>query len=428
MIEELGFRKFTPKISWKTFFAARSNAFRLVVLSKLFFGEQSTWYVSVIAFFCKVTRVRFIRFQTYAFGHLLMEPDLFLKEKALKQAPRFFFIWILDSQKVANPTLLSLWQKRIRSISIPFIDLRSSPLDKLYHHPGIFYDIEKYITAINETGEFGRLQSDWGTRPPVVSITDELKQRGLQQLEAFGVPPGSWFICLHCRESGFHKYMPGQEYRNANIDTYAKAIDWVIEQGGWVFRLGDPSMRPLKERPGLIDYAHSSRKSDWFDIFLGSEARYTLGSCSGPSSMSATFGKPMAMPNSLPLSAVPFYCHAELGLATPKLLRSSQTGKLLTFEEIMSIDVGNFRWSELYEKEGLEIIDNDADDILAIVKELHQMSEGTFALSKEDQKRQNAVKSLFRRGHYGYLSECLFSPAFLNRHQDLLPNDTEDHA
>ncbi len=422
MIEDLGYRRYKPTVNWKALKSSRSLSYRLVLLAKLFFGEQSTWYVSIVALLCRITRIRFIRFQTFAFGHLLLEPDLFLKEKALKTIPRYFYLWIIDRQTVSNPALLEIWRSRIPSIRVPFIDLRSLPLENLYQHPGIFFDVEKYITAINKTGEFGRIQALWGNRAPVLSLPSDIKLRGYEQLEKMGVPSGSWFACVHCRESGYHKYARGQEYRNANIATYESAIDYIIEQGGWVIRLGDASMSPIPEKARLIDYALRPEKSDWFDLFLGSEAKFTLGSGSGPASMSASFGKPMALPNSLPLSSVPFYCHDHLGLATPKLLRSKDTGCLLSFSEIMNSDAANYRWYELYENDGLEILDNDDEDILAIAKELNQMADMAFQMSKEDEIRQQKMKALFRKGHFGYQSNCLFSPAFLKRYEHLLPS------
>src|ERR1700687_6198021 len=110
---------------------------------------------------------------------------------------------------------------------------------------------------------------DESGRPPLLQLEPELQQQGWSVLEKLGMPSNSWFVCLHVREAGFHKAWhekhPGT--RNANVLTYMNAVRTVIERGGWVVRMGDPTMAKLPELNGLIDYAHSSEKSAAVDVF-----------------------------------------------------------------------------------------------------------------------------------------------------------------
>ena len=375
---------YVPTISWKNFFITPSVSYKIVLFWKLLFNDQTKWEVQFVGFFCKILNIRFIHFRIYALGHLLMEPDLFLKEKALGCVPNHLYIWIIDKQVVANWALLNSWKKRIPHIYLRWIDFQSGYFRKFCKSNNIFYDTEKYIVAVDQTGMFGELQKKWGNRSPVLSIEPEWRKKGYIKLGKLGVPKGSWFACLHCREQGYHRFVSGQFFRNANIETYLKAIEFVVSSGGWVLRLGDSSMTKLPEMDHVIDYAHSEYKADWFDLFLGSECRYFVGSASGPTSLAPAYAKPMCMANCLPLSATPFYCHDGQGIATPKLLFSSKEKRFLTFAEIMSSEIGSYRFTELYENADLEWVDNDADDILNMTRELHDLSRGCLELSPED--------------------------------------------
>jgi hypothetical protein len=51
------------------------------------------------------------------------------------------------------------------------------------------------------------------------------------------------------------------------------------------------------------------------------------------------------------------------------------------------------------------------------------MADGTLVLSADDQELQSRVKAMFRPGHYGYGSDCLFSPAFLRKYRDHVCRD-----
>jgi len=69
--------------------------------------------------------------------------------------------------------------------------------------------------------------------------------------------------------------------RNANISDYTDAMRAIVARGGWCIRVGDPTMRPLDPIPGVVDYARSSSKSDWMDLFLCARCRFFLGNTSG---------------------------------------------------------------------------------------------------------------------------------------------------
>ena len=110
-----------------------------------------------------------------------------------------------------------------------------------------------------------------------------------------GLPRDAWFVCLHVRESGFHK---DQGYwRNGSMDNYIGAIEEVTSRGGWVVRMGDASMKRLPAMERVIDYPFTEAKSGLMDVYLISECRAYIGVHSGILSVAMLFQRPIILTN-----------------------------------------------------------------------------------------------------------------------------------
>lgn len=111
------------------------------------------------------------------------------------------------------------------------------------------------------------------------------------RVNEIGVPLTDWFVCLHVREAGFRNELKYNHLRNGTIANYIEGIKAVTDRGGWVVRLGDPSMTALPPMSRVIDYARSPFKSPLMDIYFMSECRYMIGTNSGPQDVTQMFQK-----------------------------------------------------------------------------------------------------------------------------------------
>ena len=129
-----------------------------------------------------------------------------------------------------------------------------------------------------------------------------------ERLKDLGVSPDDWFVCVHARESGYHGEIDprrenggrpsGGDYRNVNIRDYFPAIDYLTSKGGFVIRMGDPTMTRVKDIDGVIDYPFTKHKSMPMDLFLVSRCRFVLGSSSGfGTTFAPAFGSPLLVAN-----------------------------------------------------------------------------------------------------------------------------------
>ncbi len=188
--------------------------------------------------------------------------------------------------------------------------------------------------------------------------------------QVFGLPEDAWFVALHVREPGFHaswhKSHPGT--RHADISTYDRVIDLVTRAGGWVIRLGDRSMKPIEPRAQVIDYATSSFRNFELDVFLCGDCKYFIGTNSGLSLLPPLFGRRCVLTNWSPIAIPNWYLD---DIYIPKLVRQVEENRHLSFREMYGSVAGWTQWLRDYPEGMQEIEDNDADDLIDAVQELH---------------------------------------------------------
>jgi putative glycosyltransferase (TIGR04372 family) len=384
------------------------------------------WLVVLV---CRILRIRFLVNSVYPplfthIGHLAAEPDCFVKEGLLGLRPWFIGVLLIPRGSAANPCLLNCWRQRLWVVSSPFWVRLLSPLAAV---PELQYHTDPYVTAINKTPTFGPIQAAYAGRKPVLHLTRRHRKAGEAVLQRLGMPPGAWFVGIHCREGGFVSADPSKDpahratshrARNASIEGYLPAMKALVERGGWCIRLGDPSMSPLPPIPGVIDYANSPLRSDWMDIFLCSQCRFLLGSASGLCMVASVFGVPCAIANQTsPAIALPY---GPGDLFIPKPIFSVPSGEQLTLPEILGGPLGNARFTYCLDLARTTVEDNAPEDIRDLALEMLDELDGTFRETEEDQCLQAEFRALLHPGHYAYGTISRFGRLYLRKHRWLL--------
>ncbi len=248
-------------------------------------------------------------------GHLGMDFDSYFKDQLLSHR-KVLPVLLCAVRKPANEALLAHWRRNIRVIRSRWICWLLRPLMSF---PEVVDSLSGYCSVLRGAARTYDVQSRWADRAPIFHLSKAEIVRGEAQLRALGIPEGAWFVCVHSREGG---YAPGHEwansYRNTSITDYLEAMRAIVAHGGWCVRVGDPTMRPLDPMPGVVDYARSSSKSDWMDLFLCARCRFFLGNSSGLYGLAGIFGKPSALSNMTPLGSA--YSPFPGDISIPKLM------------------------------------------------------------------------------------------------------------
>jgi putative glycosyltransferase (TIGR04372 family) len=232
-------------------------------------------------------------------GHLGML-DALIKMSRLGMRPDVNWVLLAPDNKVVNQDYLSCWEPHFLIVRDEALINRLFPYQRTCG--------EQFNCFVQDGGEVidwsdaaARAFVEWDRRElgPLVSASDAVMQYGRAKLQAMGIPQNAWFVALHARSSGFYGEGMGfiQKHRNAPLSSYMSAINCIVKNGGWVIRMGDPSMPKLRRMPQVIDIAHSHHRSKKLDVFLWSSCRFFLGTTSGPTNPVISFHTPTLLVN-----------------------------------------------------------------------------------------------------------------------------------
>lgn len=252
---------------------------------------------------------------------------------------------------------------------------------------------------------------------PLLSLPREIEARGRAVLERLGMAQGAWFVALHVRErepDGRHSGING--IRNAHMSSYFPAIAEVARRGGWVVRIGDPSMARLPPLANVIDYCHSSARSDWMDIYILACCRFLIGTNSGPAFVPALYGTPALLTNWWPVAERPWH---PSDIFIPKLLRSGSDGRYLTLSETLREPLGwCYSRRHLAKHAGVRVDDNDPEIIRAAVEEMLARSDATASPDTDDAGLHQRTDRVYQA--QGIAGRSRLPHGFLRRHSDLI--------
>lgn len=221
-------------------------------------------------------------------------------------------------------------------------------------------------------------QVEWEKKglSPLLALHSEDHAFGLDVLAKKNISPADSFVALHIREPGFHNQWadPLRKGRDVDIYTYLDAIQEITRAGGWVIRMGDPTMKPLPPMDRVWDYAHSTDRSERMDVFLMGNCRFFVGTNSGVSYIPPVFGRPCLYTNWCSLDHRPWWSK---NMLIHKNIRERKSGDLLPYSRMIPPPLGHIESIEYLHSQGLDLVDNTSEEIRAAVVEMMQYVEKT---------------------------------------------------
>ena len=354
-----------------------------------------------------------------AFGEMAAKLDLFAKAKALGWIEEARVILPAPASIIANRALLEYWEDHVRVV---YEATEIQDAMRRYADCWLMLDYVK-----DETGRWMQrdlahavIQDRWEEedRPPILKLKDKHREQGQAWLRRHGVPDDVWFVTMFVREAGYYDEDPESghnKYRNADIANYASAMREIVDRGGWVVRIGDPSMTPLSPMEGVIDYSTDPQRHDWLDLFLCASCRFFVGTDSGPFWIPGAFGVPVVSSDQFPYGPWPVSRH-DLFIIKP--LQTVADARRLTIEETVRPEFFGVAFTHVYDSRGVAVIDNTTDEIKEVVVEMIERLDGTAEYSEEDECLQVDFKAQADLHRVGIPSRI--GRGFLRRHASLL--------
>lgn len=347
-------------------------------------------------------------------GHQAANLDLFLRRVDLGVYPKEIkYYFIINPYQIANEQLLKMFERRL-------VIKRSWLLSKaIKWSEWSLLKTRFYQNLPMDSNEFNEYQKT-GVK---LIFTDEERQLGIRILRQMGVNyPEDWFVCVFARDKAYlKKAFPGMswgyhDYRNADIETYNKAIKYIIDKGGFVIRLGSVVENKLKyKHERLIDYPYSEYRSDFMDIFLSAHCKYYLGSLSGCAEIVKIFDIPIAGVNLVPIAHAPW---GKNSIYIPKKLKSNSSNAYVSLKKGLVEDIDTIFDGIKLRKIGYEYEDNSEDEIYDLNQEMYGGLFDDDSISIEEDMLDSYYRIHMKSLRFGKVKTPI-GKSFLAKYKDL---------
>lgn len=241
-------------------------------------SQRDAYLLATVAVLLKpLVLVRLVEMRTEKIGHLILNTWNYCLKKKLGMLPvaldYLYFDVVNGKGFVSNAYMTELWGRMLRVR--PKVRDAALPLKNTDH-----------VLSIWHWDKFDLLNQYAETHLLSLPFTSEEHSYAQQELQRMGVAPGAKIVCLHVRDMayGAETYGPEHAYesfRNADIDNYRQAMEWLAEQGWYVLRMGAVVAKPLAwENDRIIDYATRYR-TEFMDIWLSANCDLMISTGSG---------------------------------------------------------------------------------------------------------------------------------------------------
>ena len=261
-------------------------------------------------------------------------------------------------------------------------------------------------------------------------FTSEENERARQWLLSIGYQEGEKFICVLVRDPIFlandallkEEYggpvnkWSYHNYRDSDIDTYLEGLEWLADQGVWVFRMGKKMARPIKTKHArILDYSFSESRSDFLDVWLFANCSFCISTSTGPDQLSAIYGRSILYLNATPLGHLTSYYNC---MWVPKTAAWQKTGEPLTLNETLR---NTYFSSSFYQDVGIELQDLSSSEIKLYIQEFWSRYKGLWVDSLIEQSMHDRFWATLEdwkdyRNYHGWRhDQCRVSSEWLKK-------------
>jgi putative glycosyltransferase (TIGR04372 family) len=335
-----------------------------------------------------------------AFGDLIDLPAQYVRAIDVGVIPGRTIILLSPPGSVANAALAREWSSKIKVVDGRIGTILLLPFTWL---PVIGYGLShwQHWRATGKDGQILRggkahlrseaLYVEKRGSLKILDLSGHLERAGDEVMRQFGLEEEDWWITLHVREGSYHQDT-NNVHRNADIASYFPAAAAIVERGGWVVRIGDPSMKPLPPMDRVVDYVHTDVFSGWMDLYLAAKCHFMLGMSTGPCTLPVLYGRPMVCTNLIPLGRL---AGTKNTMVIPKLAWLEREGRFMSSSDLIASSLGVAFYGDMFEKQCVTVVDNTPHEITAVTLEMLGRLDGSIQYSDMDNVRQRRFEELW---------------------------------
>ncbi len=216
--------------------------------------------------------------------------------------------------------------------------------------------------------------------PLPVALRETVRQSACARAAELGIAPDARLVTIHAREHGFKRgrevhdkhRRQGKEHprddtsRNAYIESYLPAIEYLAQQGFTIVRIGDPSMTPFVH-PAVVDLATSPQRTEAVEVDCLLRSTFLMSGEAGPVGVSYLTNTPVLNINVTdPIGSYPI---RRTGLFLTKRVTERATGRILSCWDLLDPDyLKHLRNTKRFKYE-----DNSSKEIVSAVHEMLEL-------------------------------------------------------
>lgn len=306
-------------------------------------------------------------------GELVLSSEVFLRRldsDVSLNKQKYIVLSTKDDDAVSNKTLYELYRKIFSSN--PSIYLLENNFIVTF-----FKNLLKYRDFYNKNYFDMKTKSNdyeiFLRTKRLLYFTENDVKLGNQNLQKLQIHKP--YVLIFSRDSAYlkNKYPDRNwsyhDYRDADIDSFELVVQYLIQKGYHVVRIGSIVEKPFQLKHNqFTDYSFSEFKSDFMDIFLISQSEFIIGSNSGATDVACAFGIPLLGTNIVPIDNPSYYTSQDMFI--PKKLKYN--GEYLSLSRYIQISNSknvNFYYQDTYNNLNFEIENNTPAEILELCKE-----------------------------------------------------------
>jgi putative glycosyltransferase (TIGR04372 family) len=233
------------------------------------------------------------------------------------------------------------------------------------------------------------------------------------------------FVCFYARDNKFlQHHFPEDDwsyhnYRDANIDNYVDAVNYLVDRGYYAVRVGKLVSKPfVLVKEGVIDYSTGPWRSDFADLYLLSQCRYFVGQGAGLEAVARLFRKPQVLLNYIPLNLLIAWSKNDLMIFKKLWLKKEK--RFMSFREIKDSELGMALGEDVYQRWDVEVVENSPEEIRDAVVEMDERLNGTWQTNDEYEFLQGRFWAMFKPDRWNKVFRARVGSKFLMQNQDLL--------
>ena len=379
-------------------------------LSTLFFLPV----LLVLKLLSPIVRFRIFVSGSHRFGHLALEPEIYLSQLEKGSLPRFVDLWSLGRQnRQSNKYLAAKWSDVIHVCP-------SWLIGSLQRSGKRFPQLALEDPKLSIHGPNNALDKS----APHLTFNEAEHHQGREQLMKMGIDPYKPIVCLIIRDASHYqsrgeKESAGYSFLNFDISSFEETALALAGLGYQVVRMGAGTEKPFAvDAPGIFDYAKSEFRSEFLDVYIAGTCTFAISTQTGPDAVCLAFRRPVCYVDVTRFSQ--FFFGTQIAFWNPAQIHLN--GSRLSLKQILDSPVFWLKDPDDFLRHEVEVVRSTPSELAEMSVAFAKLAADGFKGSDEWRMQNESAFSILElgMGERGRLTFGLptapLNPLFAKRH------------